>query len=183
MVLKLLLIALGLTVGISPSRAEGDTPSTNDFNWLVGTWNVERDYLPNTDQHREMNGTISCDLAVSDAYYRCDYHLSSANRAPAHEVVYLNYNAIYGRYETLWISAGWPIKNTMSAIPGPSTRELVWTSSFLIENGVTESVESQWSVLQDGNLQRRTLIRTSNDEPDTWLHWMTEVIYLSNSEN
>lgn len=171
--------ALVVTVFFGPllhaniASAGSTQPSTRDLMFLLGRWDVERRYEPDSDRERGAHGTLSCESVLEDAYIRCHYRLTADGRPPINEVVYLNFNDIYEQYESLWISSAWPIKNTMSAKPAAIPGTLHWTSEFLIENGVTERVQTQWKIGRD-TVERRVEIRTSEDPSNSWLFWIQE---------
>ena len=151
-----------------------DGPETSDLDFLLGEWRIERVYQPATEKEQRLTGRLVCQRAVSDQFIKCEYRIPRTDRASIHDVVYFNYNAIYGAYESIWLSATWPIKNTMSAAPGQDSEAMVWASEFLIENDVTEYVRSTWRISGDGVFSRRTDIRTSKSPTGDWLHWMDE---------
>ncbi len=157
------------------ANADPTQPSTKDLMFLIGQWDVERRYEPGSDRERVADGTLSCESVLDNAYIRCRYKLTADDRPPINEVVYLNFNGIYGRYESLWISASWPIKNTMSAEPASIPGTLFWTSEFLIEDGVTERVKTQWEIGSDA-IERRVEIQTSQNPTNSWLFWLQETL-------
>ncbi|MEL7045310.1 MAG: hypothetical protein AAGL66_09865 [Pseudomonadota bacterium] len=164
---------LGPLLRVSIASADSAQPSTRDLMFLLGHWDVERRWEPGSDRERIAQGTLSCESVLDDAYIRCRYSLTADDRPPINEVVYLNFNGIYGRYESLWISASWPIKNTMSATPAAIPGTLRWTSEFLIENGVTERVQTLWNIDRN-TVERRVEIQTSQDPANFWLFWLQE---------
>ena len=156
--------------------AEGAPYSTADLDFLIGEWNVERVNRPGTENTITYSGTLDCKSVLSDQFIKCVYFFEREGRPPINDVVYFNYNSIYGTYESLWVSATWPIKVTMSAAPGQDPAAVLWESEFLIENGVREWVRSTWNQGDETGFSRRTDIRTSNDPEDVWLHWMNETV-------
>ncbi len=169
-------LASVLCISVSAAMADDATapPSTGDLAFLSGAWSVERVYQPGTDKERVAVGDLTCKEALSDQYIKCVYFFERAGQAPIHDDVYFNYNPIYGVYESLWLSATWPIKVLMAAPPGADPQKLNWTAEFLIEDGVTEWVRSEWTLKGDGAFSRRTEIRTSRQPEGEWIHWMDE---------
>ena len=141
----------------------------------MGDWSVKRVYEPGTDRERTVNGTLKCSKALSERFIKCTYFFERKGRAPIHDDVFLNFNAVYGVYESVWLSATWPIQVIMSAKPSKSPGRLVWDSNFLIENNVREWVRSTWTIDNDGGtFARKTDIRTSRHPDANWTHWMNE---------
>lgn len=173
-----LIYVVGIAAIAAGSASGRDEPSTSDLNFLLGEWKVERVYQPGTDNERSSTGSLACQKALQDAYVRCTYFFDRPDRGPIHDDVYFNYNPIYEQYESVWLSATWPIKVTMRAdVTDFEDRIFNWESSFLIEDGVTEWVRSAWTLNSDGGFSRRTDIRTSLEPDDQWLHWMDEKVF------
>ncbi len=160
------------------AAAESDSgklsPSNDDLAFLLGDWSVHRVYQPGTEFERAMDGSLECDQAVSDQFIKCRFQFDRPDGAPIHDIVYFNYNGIYGVYESLWLSATWPIKVLMNAKPIETNENFVWRADFLIQDEVREWVRSEWTRCDDGGFSRRTEIRTSRDPEGQWLHWMDE---------
>lgn len=167
-----------LLVFLLPSLANADSDeavrSTDDLSFLLGEWSVERVYQPGTENERSLNGELSCEKALFDQFIECLFFFERPERPPIREKVFFNFNPIYGVYESLWLSATWPIKVLMSAEPVDPSENFIWRADFLIEDGVREWVRSEWFRCEDGGFLRRTEIRTSRDPEDQWLHWMNE---------
>ena len=154
-------------------------PSTQDLDFLLGEWKVERVYQPGAEQERSATGSLICEDALQNTYIRCTYFFERPDSGPIHDVVFFNYNPIYEQYEALWLSATWPVKVTMRASKdGPfEDRTIDWEASFLIEGGVTEWVRSAWALNGQDGFTRRTDIRTSRHPDGQWTHWMNEKVF------
>jgi len=179
MIARLLAIFSALIVA-APAQAD-NAPQTADLDFLIGDWNVTRVNRPGQEGERTFTGSLTCEPALEGQYIRCVYYFERDDRGPIHDEVFFNYNSIYGTYESLWVSATWPIKNTMRAEPGQSPDAMTWTSEFLIENGVREYVRSFWNVSDAAGFSRRTDIRTSEYADGEWLHWMNEIVEPASS--
>ena len=115
----ILIVSAFCLLAFNSSAFAEDAPySTADLEFLIGEWNVERVNRPGTENAITYNGTLDCKKALSDQFIKCIYFFERENRPPINDVVYFNYNSIYDAYESLWVSATWPIKVTMSAAPG-----------------------------------------------------------------
>ncbi|MEM9495061.1 MAG: hypothetical protein AAGA09_03585 [Pseudomonadota bacterium] len=172
-----LCIVFPATAAAETSAAKGDveeTPTVDDLGFLLGDWSVERIYQPGTENERIAAGDLGCKKALSQQFVRCAFYFERPEQPPIHDVVFFNYNEIYGVYESLWLSATWPIKVLMRAEPAAPGASLRWEADFLIEDGVREWVRSEWRLGEDGAFTRRVEIRTSNDPAGDWLHWMDE---------
>ncbi len=171
------------SVALGQDAISADGPSTQDLEFLIGDWSVQRVYQPGTEHERSFAGSLDCDRALDDQFIQCAYYFERPGAAPINDRVYFNYNEIYGVYESLWLSATWPIKVTMRAKPIETIEKFVWDAEFLIEDDVTEWVHSTWSLCDDGGFSRRTEIRTSRNREDQWIHWMDERVMPSSKQN
>ncbi|MBI1392191.1 MAG: hypothetical protein GC152_05545 [Alphaproteobacteria bacterium] len=149
-------------------------PSTEDLSFLLGEWTVERVHQPGSENERRSEGSLACARAIEEASIRCEYYFERTNAGPIRDVAYFNYNGVYDAYESIWLSATWPVKNTMAAPAFGAPTTLIWESTFLIEGGVREWVRTAWSGDGDASFSRRVDIRTSRDPKGAWRHWMTE---------
>ena len=100
-------------------------------------------------------------------------------RTNARNHVYFNYNPIYQVYESMWVSSTWPIKVLMQGDITEQGNQVIMNTStnFPIEDGVMEYVKSEMTYPNDDSVdafQRRTHIRTSKDQPDSWRYHMEE---------
>ncbi len=160
-----------------------NVPSTQDLEFLIGDWSANRVYQPGTEHERSFDGSLGCEKSLSDQFVKCAFYFERPGAAPINDRVYFNYNEIYGVYESVWLSATWPIKVTMRAKPIETNEKFIWDAEFLIEDGVTEWVRSTWSLCNDGGFSRRTEIRTSRDPEDQWMHWMDERVLPTSTQN
>ncbi len=163
----------------------GQTPkATNDLQFLLGDWKVTRTYGPDSDLERTYLGTLSCVWDLDSTFIACTYVLERPGKKKGMDRVYFNYNGIYDQYESTWMSSTWPIKATSSGDLTKGTEK--WTLStraeFLIQNGVTEFVKTDWQIFSLGGafkISRETFIRTSNDPDGYWHHHMNESLIHS----
>ena len=176
------MLAMG-AIAIGQEDAAEIAPSTQDLEFLLGEWSVNRVYQPGTEHERSFDGTLGCEKALDDQFIKCGFYFERPGAVPINDRVYFNYNGIYGVYESVWLSATWPIKVTMRAKPIETNEKFVWDAEFLIEDGVTEWVRSTWSLCDGGGFSRRTDIRTSRDPENQWIHWMDERVFLSSTQN
>ncbi|NAY93019.1 hypothetical protein GTQ34_13930 [Muricauda sp. JGD-17] len=140
--------------------------STKDFSFLIGEWNVERIYGPKTENPRNLKGTLKCEYAANEQFVKCTYNFKRPNKSNAMDIVYLNFNGIYRRHESLWISSAWPIKVLMQGNIDFMEEELIHTSKaqFQITDTVTEYVQSTLRMkLYKALFVRDTDIKTSKD--------------------
>lgn len=163
-------------IGSFTVPAAGSTPhepSTADWEFLVGDWDVERTYRPGSEEERTQEGTLTCNRAVLDAYIRCLFDFDRPDRGPSRDDVFYNYNDEYGRYESMWLSSTWPIKVVMSGDMDVSARTLAAASQFPLAGDMIEYVRStyRWN---DDSIVRETHIRTSEDPEDDWTFHMVE---------
>ncbi|WP_222984779.1 hypothetical protein [Flagellimonas meishanensis] len=96
------------------------------------------------------------------------------------DIVYFNFNDIYGKHESLWLSSTWPIKVLMQGDIDFKGAELWYTSKaqFQIADTVMEYVQSILRMnLNKGHFVRNTDIKTSRDA--IWhLHMLENAIKL-----
>ena len=175
---RLLLLVITLLAATNLSlmaQASQESKSTEDLSFLIGQWNVVRVYSPNSENERTLKGTLVCKESLDEKFINCRYEVERPGKIRGLDEVFFNYNSIYGKYESLWLSSTWPIKVLMS---GNLTREgnniiLSTEANFKIENGVTEFVRDTLVLDGKGNsFVRKTNIRTS--ETEDWYHHMTE---------
>ncbi|NKB90478.1 MAG: hypothetical protein GKS06_19905 [Acidobacteria bacterium] len=175
-VLKHVLLATLFLVPGTPETIQ--QPSTADLFFLLGDWEVERINSPGLPEERRRHGTLSCRETLDAQYIRCQYVIPRIDALPSRDDVYFNYNPIYERFESLWLSSTWPIKVLMhgSVTVEADTVVLRHSAEFPIENGVMEFVrgELHYDATTD-SFERRTHIRTSEYAPGDWRHHMTEV--------
>lgn len=156
----------------------GAQKRTEDLSFLLGKWNVERIYYPETENPNIMNGTMECELAGNNAFIKCEYEMERLDRPNATDIVYYNYNKIYHKYESLWLSSTWPIKVLLQGdlTTADNGTLLNTTASFLIENGITEYVMDKLLLTKDDPkiFVRKTYVRTSVDENEKFTYHMLE---------
>lgn len=163
-----------------PAQTEDSGYSTQDLSFLVGSWSVRRVYSPGSDRERDIEGTLDCREALSGTYVFCRYEFARANARPVIDDVYYNHNPIYDRFESVWMSATWPIKVIMAGNldTNDSVSVLKTSAEFPIENGVVEYVRGKLSVSREApapaSFTRNTHIRTSDYEEGVWHHHMIE---------
>ncbi|MAW80471.1 MAG: hypothetical protein CMI63_09550 [Parvularcula sp.] len=85
-------------------------PATADLAFLYGDWEVTRIYQPGADAERRHKGSLTCQPAVEEQFIKCIYHFERSDRSAIHDEVFFNYNPVYGAYESVWLSATWPVK-------------------------------------------------------------------------
>lgn len=183
MIKTIKLVATILLSGIGLSLLAQETDelrSTKDLSFLIGQWDVLRTYSPNTDKERVLQGTLVCKAALDDQFINCRYEIERPGKIRGVDEVFFNYNSIYERYESLWLSSTWPIKVLMQGNLQREAEELVLSTKaeFLIENEVTEFVRGKLLIGADkakqNSFTRQTYIRTSKMAEDDWIHHMTE---------
>ncbi len=168
-------LVFGAFIAALSGAANAETaPATADLEFLLGDWEVVRTYQPGVDAERDHEGSLNCEAAVEGQFIKCVYHFERRDKPAIHDEVFFNYNPIYGVYESVWLSATWSIKTTMSSTPEQDSATMVWNSEFPIEDGVTEWVRSEWTIAAEGEFSRRLFIRTSRDPEAEWTHWMDE---------
>ena len=128
-----------------------------------------------------MKGTLICEEALDGQYINCNYEMKRPGNIRGLDVVYFNYNSIYGCYESIWLSSTWPIKGIAKGYLKEKSEGYVFDTStqFKIENDITEYVKSKWEIKKSYNeevnvFERNTHIRTSDYEEGEWHHHMTE---------
>lgn len=157
-----------------------DIKSTNDLSFLVGTWDIVRNYSPNSDEERVLNGTLVCEDALDDQFIKCTYDMKRPGKIRGLDVVYFNYNSIYKLYESVWLSSTWPIKGILQGNLERSNHQhtLRTSGQFKIENDITEYVKDELIApvvdLDLSSFTRHTHIRTSEYEEGVWHHHMIE---------
>lgn len=183
--IRKLMLVLSLIAGttlLGFSQESEASKSTDDLSFLVGQWDVVRTYSPNTEKERVLKGTLVCEAALDDRFINCRYEMERPGKIRGVDEVFFNYNTIYERYESFWLSSTWPIKVLMQGSLERQAKELVLhtQAEFLIENQVTEYVKDELRIGADKAKQntfiRQTHIRTSKMAADEWLHHMTEMV-------
>lgn len=180
LLLVLSLIAGAILSGFSQQSSE--LQSTKDLSFLIGQWDVVRTYSPNTEKERVLKGTLVCEAALDDQFINCRYEMERPGKIRGVDEVFFNYNTIYKRYESLWLSSTWPIKVLMQGDLERQGEELILSTKaeFLIENDVTEYVRGELRIAaekaQQHSFIRQTYIHTSKMDKEEWLHHMTEVV-------
>lgn len=160
--------------------------STEDLSFLIGEWEVERIYSPNSDSPRTLNGTLVCDYSMDKQFIKCTYEMQRPGKIRGLDVVYFNYNSIYELYESMWLSSTWPIKGILQGQLNKQAESLLLHTAgqFPIQDGVMEYVRDSLIAenLQKDNTSffRKTYIRTSKDPDGYWLHHMNESVIKVN---
>ena len=154
----------------------GQEPATSDLSFLLGEWDITRIYRPESQKPDTVRGTLKCETALEKQFISCLYDIPRTNKPRILDQVYYNYNAIYEHYESIWLSATWPIKPVMELnIISQEPMQIETTGEFSIGSEVTEYVKSEMSVSADaGFFERKTNIRTSKDPADQWTYHMIE---------
>lgn len=177
-------LALLASPGSNVFASNTNEPSTNDLDFLLGTWSVRWTYRPGKEDERVVDGSLVCELALNDNHIFCRYRFEREDAPTIIEHVYFNYNSIYEQYEAIWVSGTWPIKVLMAGDlnKDDNTTTLESAAEFSIGNDRLEQVRS--SLKFEGNHQpisrftRTTHIRVTEsasfDDVD-WLHHMTEI--------
>lgn len=154
--------------------------STDDLSFLVGDWEVERIYSPEADNRRSYKGTLSCKKVLDEQFIQCQYVFERPGKTRGLDLVLFNFNHIYGHFESVWFSSTWPIKTVMKGQLTNHADGLTFETStkFKIENGVTEYVKGELvakkSNTDSTRFTRKTYIRTSADQADSWRYHMLE---------
>ena len=167
-------------IGEIPARADDAERSTRELSFLVGSWTVRRVYGPGSDREREIQGSLDCTETLSGTYVFCKYEFIRDDARPVIDDVYFNYNPIYDRFESVWMSATWPIKVILagSLDTEGSISTLNTAAEFSIEDDVTEYVRDELSFRVEepvpAGFTRNTHIRTSEYEEGAWRHHMIE---------
>ena len=175
------LLFIALIVGTSFNLlAQENEKSTEDLNFLTGTWEVERIYNPTGDEPRILIGTLVCKTVMDSTFINCRYEMERPGKIRGLDEVYFNYNAIYDTYESLWLSSTWPIKVLMQGTieDGEEAKVLATKAEFEIQNQVMEYVSGKlfFDPENTGSFMRETHIRTSEYEEGVWYHHMTEKV-------
>lgn len=152
--------------------------ATSDLAFLIGQWEIERTYNPQSDTSRILNGTLSCEWSMDNQFIKCSYVMERLGKISGLDEVYFNYNPIYGKYEHMWLSSTWPIKVLMQGdlTSRGSVLQLNSAAEFPIGNEVLEYVKSELTIdsVEPVSFQRKTHIRTSKNNANNWRHHMTE---------
>lgn len=163
---------------LAQEKMEGK--STQDLSFLIGKWDIMRIYSPDSDNERTMNGKLVCEESLDGQFIKCRYEMERPGKIRALDVVYFNYNHIYGFYESVWLSSTWPIKGIMQVGLQKNGDGYTMNTSgqFKIENDVMEYVKGTLVAPEkDGNINsfvRKTNIRTSEYEEGVWHYHMIE---------
>lgn len=176
--LKIAVLAGLLATGFALLGQSRDSAATQDLNFLIGEWQVERIYSPGTD-NRILKGTLSCQSSLDDQFIQCRYEMERPGKIRGLDEVYFNYNSIYDQYESLWLSSTWPIKVLMqgSLEKDSDSLRLNTAAEFLIQDNVMEYVRGSLvasAQSQPDSFYRNTFIRTSEYAEGVWLHHMVE---------
>lgn len=158
-------------------------PSQSELSFLVGEWEVERTYSPNKNP-RKLKGILTCEWTLDSTYIACIYEIERPQKKRGLDHVFFNYNPIYGKYESMWLSSTWPIKVVMQGEQVGDS--FVHEAEFPIQDGIIEYVKSEWSLQLNQikpSFSRKTLIRTSQDEANEWFHHMNEIATLISKPN
>ncbi len=155
---------------------------TSDLSFLIGSWKVNRTYGPDDDEPRLISGTLTCEMALDDQFIECTYDMARPGKIRGLDRVFFNYNEIYDKYESLWLSSTWPIKVLMQGTLTDDTTEIVLKTQaeFEIRDSIIEFVKGTLLVPKDqagAYFERKTLIRTSNDPDDKWRYHMKETAH------
>ena len=170
------------TEGRVDKRFNQSEKSTEDLSFLIGEWEVERIYSPNSDEPRTLKGTLVCDYSMDNQFIKCTYEMQRPGKIRGLDVVYFNYNSIYELYESMWLSSTWPIKGIMQGQLNKETDSLTFITKgqFPIQDGIMEYVKGSLVAKNlDGNNKsffRKTYIRTSKDPEGYWFHHMNEMV-------
>lgn len=150
--------------------------STEDLAYLIGEWDVKRTNNPDGDEPIVRYGTLTCKWDMDNQFIFCVYDIERPGKRRGLDYVYLNYNDIYDKYESTWLSSTWPIKSTMqgdfSMVDGQ--RVLSTTTEFPIANGVMEYVKGQTTITSKDSFHRKLHIRTS-EKPEWYYHMIEEI--------
>ncbi|MDW3190756.1 MAG: DUF1579 family protein [Cytophagales bacterium] len=172
-------LALSILLFIPLSLLSQQVKSQQEnLSFLVGKWNVERTYSPNSEP-RKLKGNLTCEWALDSTFISCRYKMERPQQKRGLDQVFFNYNPIYDKYESLWLSSTWPIKVLMQGeMEGHS---FVYDAMFPIQEGLIEYVKSEWTVQlnqETPSFSRKTHIRTSQDPTNEWFHHMDETAIL-----
>lgn len=153
------------------------------LSFLVGTWEIERTYSPGSAP-RKLEGILTCKLTLDSTYIECLYEIDRPQKKRGLDQVFFNYNPIYEKYESLWLSSTWPIKVTMQG--EHQHNSFLFEAQFPIQEGIMEYVKSEWTLELNQAIpafSRKTHIRTSRDGPNDWFHHMDENATLIPNSN
>lgn len=146
-----------------------ETPSTADFEFLLGEWDLEATQSPGTERQTKDQGIRTCKYVLDKAYIRCDTEVRRSNGRTRKVVSLHNYNAIYDIHESLYYFSNWPIKPIARATIAREDGVVSWLNEFefLISVGKTEYIRSEFSY-QDGVMENVEYMRTSDEPDNAW---------------
>ncbi len=176
----ILLLLCGITTSLNAQQSDV-SKSTEDLSFLIGKWDIVRIYSPDSDNERVLKGALICEESLDGQFIKCTYEMKRPGKTRGLDVVYFNYNSIYGLYESVWLSSTWPIKGILQGnLQKESDYYILSTSGqFKIENNVTEYVRDEMKSIKSkerkmNSFIRKTHIRTTNFKEGDWHHHMTE---------
>ncbi|MHA7872885.1 MAG: hypothetical protein ACX939_11090 [Hyphococcus sp.] len=110
-----------------------------------------------------------CDYAMDEAYIQCNTTVTRSNGASRQVVSLHNYNAVYGRHESLYFFSNWPVKPLARSTISADDEKLLWINEFEfeIDNGRTEFIRSEF-VYKDNVIENTEYLRTSDDPEGAW---------------
>lgn len=173
-------LALFIPIFLTHAQSSNESKSTQDLSFLIGKWDIMRTYNPNKEQSRVLHGTLLCEESLDGQFINCIYEIERPGKVRGLDVVYFNYNSIYDKYESLWLSSTWPIKVLMQGELESSKDEFMLNTlaTFPLEEGLTEYVKDELVANEEEpnkkSFFRKTFIRTSNDKEGVWTHHMNE---------
>ncbi len=162
------------------AQQNADDKSTQDLSFLVGEWDIIRINNPGTETERKTTGKLVCQQDSDGQFIKCRYEMERPGKIRALNLVYFNYNQIYGLYENLWLSSTWPIKVLLQGTLQKTNEHytLITQAQFKIENDITEYVKDDLvaEIKEQGfnSFIRKTYIRTSEYEAGVWHYHMIE---------
>lgn len=133
----------------TPLHAEDK--STKDFSFLIGTWSVEATVRLNSDSPITATGERVCAYYLNEDYVKCETQRSySSGRSGVSSSLH-NYNHLYGYYESIYLSSGWPIKPFGKTTISKDGDAIFWVNEFEFQtgDGRTENVRAEITVSGD----------------------------------
>ena len=151
--------------------ANATDPSTDDFSFLLGDWEIQALSGSNGQLDRKSSGNASCAYILEKAYVQCDIAMIGSSGKPYAMISLHNYNGIYGHHESLYLSSSknWPIKVLGATTIEPKENEIHWTNhfEFEIDNGETEWVRAEM-VASGNTIEASDFIKRTGESGNDW---------------
>lgn len=183
---KVVIKTIACVSALASAHASDAEPSINDLEFLIGEWSGEATLSyprePAREARRETVNVI-CDYTLKQSHIQCDSAWQRASGETRTFRLYLNYNALDGQFEKLFLYDNWPRRTAYPFDYDAEGGVISATTTFEEADGVTGEERILWTLDEDRTkIRGEESNRLETDPSDQWLQTFEFVWRKSSSD-